>query len=70
VDSWRATCNGELTPTLPLLVACTLHAAVDPVLDAAAQLTVLAVRRLPRLSAVLLLWQLRLIAAAALRRSA
>jgi len=50
------------------IVAC-LHHAVDPVLDAAAQLTVFVVRRLPRLSVVVLLWQMRLIVTAALRRS-
>jgi len=50
-----------------MIVVC-VH-AVDPVLNAAAQLTALVVRRLPRLSAVLLLCQMRLIVAAVLRRS-
>jgi len=71
MQAWRRACYGrETTIVTSLLTHNVTVNCFEPLLGTSAQLTMLFdVWRLPRLSAVFLLWQVRLIAAVVLRRS-
>jgi len=66
MESWRAFFDGEMTMTTILMDEIVI-AFLNP-LDAAAQLTTFVVRRLYHPAASVLLWQMRMITAAVMRR--